>query len=58
MSVQLFSFDTKFLQRLGDKEEGEGIGQFRSADGICVVQDRLYVSDFKNSRIQVFSIDS
>jgi len=53
-SVQLFTCEGMFLQRLGDKEFGTKPTQFRGAEGLCVVGDRLYVSDYWNSRIQVF----
>jgi len=53
-SVQLFTFEGTFLQRIGGKKEGKDAGQFDRAWGICVVGDRLYVSDYVNERVQVF----
>jgi len=53
-SVQLFTEEGKFLQRLGDKKTGNSEGQFYYAWGVCVVIDKLYVSDRDNERIQVF----
>jgi len=53
--VQIFSSsDGNFLQKIGDKKEGTAEGQWKAAWGICVLGDRLYVSDKWNGRIQVF----
>jgi len=54
VSVQLFTSEGTFLSRLGDKNVGKKEGQFEGAWGLCCVRDRLYVSDWGNSRIQVF----
>jgi len=50
-SVQLFTCQGHFLQRIGGNENE---GQFNDVYGLCVVKDRLYVSDCGNNRIQVF----
>jgi len=55
-SVQLLSCQGEFMQRLGGKDIGKDLGQFHGAWGICVVQNRLYVSDYFNSRIQAFRL--
>jgi len=49
MSIQIFSKDGVCIQRLGDKTS------FYSVLGICVMDDRLYVSDGSNNRIQIFN---
>jgi len=54
--VQLFLCDGTFLQRMGGSGEGKGEGEFNVVGGICVVGDRLYVTDFCNDRIQVFRL--
>jgi len=54
-SVQLFTFDGEFIQRIGGKRGGKEEGQFTNALGICIVKNRLYVSDTNNKRIQIFS---
>jgi len=52
-SVQLFSKDGICLQRLGDRA-GKNIDQFDEVSGICIIDELLYVSDYYNSRIQIF----
>jgi len=52
-SVQLFTCEGKFLQKIGSKQSKE-MGQFKCAWGICVIEEQLYVSDYSNGRIQVF----
>jgi DNA-binding beta-propeller fold protein YncE len=48
--------DTSLLQVIG--RAGTGPGEFNRAEGICVdAQDRLYVADSCNHRIQIFSRD-
>jgi len=56
LSVQIFWKDGVCLQRLGDDNVGSKMNQFNGVFGICVVDDRLYVSDFRNERIQVFQV--
>jgi len=53
-SVQLFRSDGVCIQRLGDKVYGKKMNQFDVVFGISVMNDRLYVSDFGNDRIQIF----
>jgi len=50
-SVQLFDSDGKFIQKMGDWE-GQEEGQFNCAWGLCVVNNRLYINDTANNRIQ------
>jgi len=54
MSVQLFTTQGIFIQRLGQDVMGSDEGQFNNIYGLTVVNDRLYVSGFGNNRIQVF----
>jgi len=54
-SVQLFKKDGVCIQRLGDKKRGSQMNQFRAVYSICVGEDdRLYVSDRSNKRIQIY----
>jgi len=48
-SVQLFDCDGTFIQRMGEDE-----GRLSCAWGLCVVNDRLYVCDTFNFRIQAY----
>jgi len=53
-SVQIFSKDGVCIQRIGE-DKGNQMNQFRGVLGICVGEDdRLYVSDLINQRIQIF----
>jgi len=56
ISVQLFR-KSACIQRLGDNKYGRQITSFRAVYGICVVDDRLYVSDSNNLRILIFKHD-
>lgn len=48
--------ETTLLQVIG--RAGTGPGEFNRAEGVCVdAQDRLYVADSCNHRIQIFSAD-
>jgi len=49
-TVQMFSKDGKCLQKLG----GRAQGLFDCACGICVLDDKLYVSDCFGMRIVIF----
>ncbi len=55
--VQIFSADgKKLIKAFG--HTGDGNGEFSRPEGICVdSQDRIYVADSCNHRIQVFSPD-
>jgi len=53
-SVQMFTKEGICIQRLGDKEYGNKRNQFNYVDGLCLINDRLYVSDTNNQRIQIF----
>jgi len=53
-SVQMFTKEGKCIQRLGDKVTGNNMKQFNYVYGMCILNDRLYVSDGWNQRIQVF----
>jgi DNA-binding beta-propeller fold protein YncE len=50
--VQVFSPDGSFLLAFGSK--GNGPGEFVMPTGVTIVEDRIYVADSLNSRIQVF----
>jgi len=52
MSVQLFTVEGIFLQRLGQSAIGIEVNFLMSI--VTVVKDRLFVSDFHKNRIQVF----
>jgi len=54
-SIQLFTEEGTFLQRIGGETRGHGEEQFDCAWGICVVKDRLYISDRHNQRVKIFS---
>jgi iron(III) transport system permease protein len=48
--------DASLLQVIG--RAGTGAGEFNRAEGVCIdAQDRLYVADSCNHRIQVFAAD-
>jgi DNA-binding beta-propeller fold protein YncE len=50
--VQVFTPDGEFLLAFGSK--GSGAGQFLMPAGVTIYNDRIYVADSYNSRIQVF----
>jgi len=54
-SVQLFRKDGVCIQRLGEKEFEKRMNQFCGVSGICVMDDRLYIDDCDNKRIQIYS---
>lgn len=55
-SVQVFDTQGTFLYKIGDKGHGEG--RFKDPRGLAVESnDRLFVCDTGNHRIQVFSVD-
>jgi hypothetical protein len=52
----VFSFATwvgTFVRRFGS--QGSGPGQFQSSCDIAVADDRVYVKDSENDRVQVYS---
>lgn len=51
--IKIFDLDGKLLSTLG--ERGEGPGQFNYPTHIAVLNDKLYVSDTLNARVQVLS---
>jgi len=58
--IQVFTKEGLFLQYVGvggSKSRGDGFGQFNNPYGLCLVplNNRLYVADNSNHRIQVFS---
>jgi len=55
-SVQLFKKDGVCIQRLGGDIRGNQMHQFDVVFGMCVLDDRLYVSDNYNNRIQIFKM--
>ncbi|HKB09035.1 MAG TPA: 6-bladed beta-propeller [Vicinamibacterales bacterium] len=50
--VQIFDGDGRFLLAFG--EPGHDAGEFWLASGIAIVNDRIYVADSSNGRVQVF----
>ena len=50
--VQIFDRDGRFLLHFG--EPGHGDGEFWLATGIAIADDRIYVVDSSNRRVQVF----
>jgi len=52
--LQVFTCDGLVIQRIGGSQLGSNQGEFSYVWGICVVKDRLYVSDSENRRIQIF----
>jgi len=53
-SVQLFEKDGNCIQRLGQDISGNSMNQFHWITSLCVMDDRLYVCDHVNQRIQIF----
>jgi len=53
-SVQFFTSEGNFIQRIGGKTAGEKSEEFSNIRGLCVNKDQLYVSDGGNRRIQIF----
>jgi len=56
-NVQLFTKDGICWQRLGDNRHGNNMNQFSDALCISISDDKLYVSDCNNKRIQLFKLD-
>lgn len=52
--VQIFDADGRFLLAVG--KDGQGFGEFWLPAGIFIAQDRMYVADSYNRRIQVFAL--
>jgi DNA-binding beta-propeller fold protein YncE len=50
--VQIFDADGRFLLAFG--QPGNDEGEFWLASGIAIVDDRIYVADSSNGRVQVF----
>jgi len=55
VSIQLYGKDDICYQRIGDQEKGNGMHQFHNVFDLCIMDNRLYVSDCENKRIQVFT---
>jgi len=53
-SKYFFKDSGRLYQPLGDEETGNQNNQFDQICGICIVNDRLYVCDKGNHRIQIF----
>jgi len=53
VGVQIFTQEGKYLHRLGKVTRGSGEGEFDHVLGLCIVEHRLFISDYGNSRIQV-----
>jgi len=54
-SVQLFTTHGQCIQRLGGQTWGNNMNHFDDVFSIYRINDRLYVSDFDNKRIQIFN---
>ena len=52
--VKIFIKEGTFLKRFGSTIRGSGEGQFDCVAGIMIENDRLYLSDYINKRIQVW----
>ena len=55
-TVQIFTQEGRCIQRLGNKKVGNGNSQFRLVIGLCVLEDRLFVADYHDSRLHIFQI--
>jgi len=55
-SLQTFQEDGKCIQRLGSNKSGSEMNQFNVVNGICRIDDQLFVSDLNNKRIQIFTL--
>jgi len=53
--VQVFTKQGKCNQVFGISKDGSGKGEFDVVTGLCMVNDKLYIVDCCNSRIQVWS---
>jgi len=53
-NVHLWGRDGLCLQKLGTTDEGEGMDQFKTVLGICVMDNLLFATDKHNRRIQIF----
>jgi len=54
VGVQVFTKEGTFLHRFGKNERGSGDGEFTWIHGLHVVQNRLFISDYGNHRIQMW----
>jgi len=52
--IQVFTKDYQCIQTIGSRVLGSGPGEFRYVSGLCIVNDKLYIVDNSNERIQVF----
>jgi len=52
--IQLFTKDGICLQRINEDAYGDATNLSNAIYGICIMDDRLYVSDVDNKRIQIF----
>ncbi|GIW21721.1 MAG: hypothetical protein KatS3mg068_0728 [Candidatus Sericytochromatia bacterium] len=51
--IRVFDNSGKFLRAFGGK--GEGTGKLKSANGIAIYDDKIYIVDTDNYKIQVFN---
>jgi len=51
--IQVFTKENKCIQLVGSY--GSGKGEFRGVTGVCIVNDKLYIVDYGNHRIQVWN---
>jgi len=54
--INVFEPDGKLINQIG--REGRGPGEFSSIKSLIVRENRLYVHDFHQNRVNVFSLDS
>ena len=57
--IQVFDHEGRFQRQFGgldDEEPGEGLGQLGRPMNLTISNDELYVADYWNDRIQVFSL--
>ena len=55
--LQKFNRNGEFIKSVGDGSEGSKPGEFDIPQGVKVHDNRVYVCDFHNNRIQVFDLE-
>ncbi len=53
--VNIYDHDLNFISSFGGK--GQAPGEFKGGNGLCVLNDTLFVSDLANYRVQSFSLE-
>jgi len=56
-SVQLYTREGTRVQRLGEGDFGFGMHEFNLVYGIAIMEDKLFISDSSNKRVQIFKRD-